>query len=88
MDLLERGQKCTGWFDHLGKCDWGDVCKLHDERYMTLAGQNMERIDADLELFCGVYKKCAFMAVIMFAGVRLFGGRFWEKYKEKREVTV
>ena len=73
MNLTERGQICTGWFDRLGRCDWSGACELHDKRYMTVEGKGMERLDADLELFCGVYRKCAPMAFIMFFGVRLFG---------------
>ena len=88
MDLLERGQKCTGWFDHLGKCDWGHVCAKHDMLYMTPFGKDYTRYKADVVLLSGIWDICKPMAVIMFIGVRLFGWYFWEKYKEKREVTV
>ena len=88
MSLLEHGQKCTGWIDRLGKCNWSEACALHDRRYMTPKGKDMDRLDADLELFCGVYKKCAPMAYIMFIGVRVFGGKYWEKYEEARNATI
>ena len=55
---------------------------------MTPKGKDMDRLDADLELFCGVYKKCAPMAYIMFIGVRVFGGKYWEKYEEARNATI
>ena len=84
MNLFERGQKCTGWIDSIRSCDWSEACDKHDKRYMTADGKDMERVDADLELFVGVYKKCAPMAFVMFVGVRIFGGVYWNKYEEAR----
>lgn len=78
--LLERGQACTGWFDG----SWKNCCVYHDKLYMTEAGTDLTRAEADDRLFECVKNKSAVMAYIMLAGVRLFGWYYWNKYKEQR----
>ena len=84
-NILEHGQKCTGWFDRGAGCDWGFACKRHDKLYATTRGAKLTRYQADLILARGVWRVCKPMAVVMFVGIRLTGWRLWDILKSKRE---
>ena len=58
---------------------WSECCARHDRRY---SNRRLTRSQADLLLFRCVRKKSLIIALIMYAGVRLFG-QFYYKGKEK-----
>lgn len=84
--LCERGQKCSCWFDGWFGKSWGIFCEKHDQRYMTVLGKDMTRLECDVELAEGVSSVCVVIAVIMFIGVRCFGWYYWKKFEKARNA--
>ena len=80
--------KCTGWFDGWFGKSWADACQLHDDRYMTVMGKGMTRLECDLELMRNVAKVCKPMGYLMFVGVYCFGWHYWKYYEEDRNELV
>ena len=90
MSFLERGQKCSGWIDKIGKCDWSHACQNHDMLYITVSGRYRSKLSCDAELFKDVWKVCKPMAVIMWLGVTVFpiSYYFWYKHKKDRNAMI
>ena len=76
--------KCTCWFDGWFGKSWADACQLHDDRYMTVMGKDMTRLECDLELMRNVTKVCKPMGYVMFVGVRVAGWYWWNEFKAAR----
>lgn len=57
--------------------NWHDCCVVHDQAY-TIGGGYRKKMEADIELMrCVAEKMHPYIAMIMFIGVRLFGGPHW-----------
>ena len=80
------GKYCTGWIDKIGSCDWSEVCKQHDDDYMTTQGKNLTKLQADVKLFKGVFKVCKPMAVVMWLGLTIlpFSYFYWFEFRDLR----
>jgi len=65
---------CTAWFDGA----WGACCAVHDVAYAA----GVDKITADLDLAaCVAHTGHGVMALVMLAGVTLFGWLFYRKRK-------
>lgn len=75
----DQSDGCTLWPDGwFGKDSWRWACVKHDEAYYY-GGGYLARLTADVELLFDVTKTghpC--VAVVMFCGVRLFGGPYFK----------
>lgn len=65
------GDGCTGWFDG----SWRACCDLHDLAYAIGA----DKLQADWALFQCVLPHSPINAVLMLAGVTLFGWIFYRR---------
>jgi hypothetical protein len=68
---------CTLWFDGT----WRECCCRHDRRYVN---KRLSRKQADKLLYrCVKRKSNAFMASVMYVGVRSFGWYFYRKINKE-----
>jgi len=73
---------CTFWPDRFLGRDWSHCCATHDAAYASGVGS---KIDADVNLLRCVTNATGWesFALVMFAGVFLFGGIFWKRKGRK-----
>lgn len=73
---------CTGWWEGT----WAACCAIHDSMY---AQQFTTKLQADIDLMRCVAEHGGWpMALLMFAGVSLFGGLFWRKARRKPQPLL
>ncbi len=71
--------KCTCWFDKLGKLDWTECCQEHDDN--IILGRTKNSFEADRKLWKCVAKRSKIMATIMYIGVTPMSYIFWKLYR-------
>ena len=73
-----EGDGCTLWLDGWGDLSWRQCCDIHDIAY----GIGANKIAADLDLaMCVAQSGAGVMALIMLAGLTLFGWIFYPRKK-------
>lgn len=78
--LASEGDGCTLWLQGWGEISWRHCCDAHDFNYAA----GMDKIAADLDLaVCVAQTGQGPMALIMLAGVTLFG---WLFYRRRRQA--
>lgn len=75
-----EGDGCTLWLQGWGQTSWRHCCETHDVNYAA----GMDKIAADLDLaVCVAQTGQGAMALIMLAGLTLFG---WLFYRRRRQA--
>ncbi|WP_158876897.1 hypothetical protein [Antarcticirhabdus aurantiaca] len=83
MPLDPLADHCTLWPDVIGSADLRACCFLHDSMY---ADQFVSKLEADVDLVRCVAEAAGWpMALLMGAGVILFGLPFWIRAQMKRK---
>lgn len=86
IDLCERGQKCSCWFDGWFGRSWASCCEQHDSNYIYQLTKTKE--DAD-NIFYECLKKRAgrLMAWVMYQAVKRskVSQKYWDMYKNQKK---
>lgn len=84
--MIPKSDHCTGWFEGW----WSHCCEIHDSQYANSINRYVSDVDL-LKCVTNSYPEVLMnspelavvisgaIAVIMFAGVRLFGWYFYKK---------
>jgi len=80
-DYVKGKDYCTSFPEHIGGINYSRCCQEHDIHYQGLVppSERLSRFKADVLLFKCVLKRVGLtIALVMFIGVRLFGGKHYE----------
>ena len=73
---------CTNWPDRIGQFDWSHCCKFHDWQYAI----QVDKLTADMNLlYCVAEASTPSMALVMYIGVLLFGGKYYINAKNRKK---
>lgn len=79
--FCERGQRCSCFFDSLGKRYWGDCCERHDKACLS-AKSDIELHIAHIAFYnCLKTKMPKFFAWIMFQVVKRTTKKYLKEFK-------
>ncbi len=76
--MAARDDYCTLFPDRAAGRDWSHCCQQHDLAY-TLGTPSRPEADAQLAQCVADATGWSALAVLMWAGVALFGGIFWRR---------